>query len=244
MTPTPSTSTPAGPPQTAAGPLQTAAGPPQTAVNLRLFNSGLLDDGSPAPGGAADPHFTLISGPAGAKGTKAVAASSLARGYAPNTASSFWIGLDKNLSTGHPAGKYDYQTTVDLTGMDPATASITGKVAADDSVTILLNGVKKATIPSPAYGVLVPFTISGDFVPGINKLDFFVENGGGPTGLHLQLSGTATSQRPLGLSPEAPEYVVSWFNMTNGIQDYARWQKMFAGRSSDAPPFRRGRIWA
>jgi cyanobactin cluster PatC/TenC/TruC protein len=238
MTPTPSTSTPAGPPP------QPAAGPPQPAVNLRLFNSGLLDDGSPAPGGTPDPHFTLISAPAGATGTKAVAASSLAGGYAPNTANSFWIGLDKKLSTGQPVGKYDYQTSIDLTGLDPATASITGKVAADDSVTILLNGVKKATIPSPANGALVPFTISGDFVPGINKLDFVVENGGGPTGLHLQLSGTAASQRPLGLSPEAPEYVVSWFNITNGIQDYARWQKMFEGRSGDGPPFRRGRIWA
>ena len=52
-------------------------------------------------------------------------------------------------------------------------------------------------------------------------------------------------ERPLGLSPVAPEYVVSWFNMTNGIQDYARWREMFEGRSAkDAPPFRRGRIRA
>ena len=52
-------------------------------------------------------------------------------------------------------------------------------------------------------------------------------------------------QRPLGVSPEAPEYVVSWAKMTSGIEDYALWQEMFEGRSGkDAPPFRRGRIWA
>ena len=53
-------------------------------------------------------------------------------------------------------------------------------------------------------------------------------------------------QRPLGLSPEAPEYVVSWFNMTNGFQDYAYWRRKFGGRMAgkDDPPFRRGRIWA
>jgi cyanobactin cluster PatC/TenC/TruC protein len=52
-------------------------------------------------------------------------------------------------------------------------------------------------------------------------------------------------QRPSGVSPVAPEYVVSWANMTSGFQDYARWQEMFAGRSGrNDPPFRRGRIWA
>jgi cyanobactin cluster PatC/TenC/TruC protein len=52
-------------------------------------------------------------------------------------------------------------------------------------------------------------------------------------------------QRPLGLSPEAPDYVVSWAKMTSGIEDYARWQEMFEGRlGKDDPPFRRGRIWA
>ncbi len=82
--------------------------------------------------------------------------------------------------------------------------SLPGKVAADDSVTILLNGVKKATIPSPAYGALIPFTISGDFMPGMNKLDFVVENGGGgPTGLHEQLSGTAAA-KPAGTWEPAP----------------------------------------
>ena len=56
---------------------------------------------------------------------------------------------------------------------------------------------------------------------------------------------SGAGQRPLGVSPEAPDYVVAWASMTSGIQDYARWQEMFAGRSGiNDPPFRRGRIWA
>ncbi len=51
-------------------------------------------------------------------------------------------------------------------------------------------------------------------------------------------------KRPVVLTPEAAEYVVSWAEMTTGIEDYARWQQMFEGRSGEgAPPFRRGRIW-
>jgi len=47
------------------------------------------------------------------------------------------------------------------------------------------------------------------------------------------------------LTPEAPEHVVWWAEMTSGIEDYARWQQMFEGRSGEGgPPFRRGRIWA
>ncbi len=59
------------------------------------------------------------------------------------------------------------------------------------------------------------------------------------------LTAAGAGQRPLVLTPEAPEHVVSWAEMTSGIEDYARWQQMFEGRlGKDGPPFRRGRIWA
>jgi len=39
--------------------------------------------------------------------------------------------------------------------------------------------------------------------------------------------------------------VAGWAGMTTGIEDYACWQQMFAGRTGEGdPPFRRGRIWA
>ncbi|MGA7499544.1 MAG: RICIN domain-containing protein, partial [Isosphaeraceae bacterium] len=59
------------------------------------------------------------------------------------------------------------------------------------------------------------------------------------------LPAAGAGQRPLVLTPEAPEHVVSWAEMTTGIEDYARWQQMFEGRKGEGgPPFRRGRIWA
>ena len=59
---------------------------------------------------------------------------------------------------------------------------------------------------------------------------------------HEDITG---GKRPVVLTPKAPEHVVSWAEMTTGIEDYARWQEMFEGRSGkDDPPFRRGRIWA
>jgi Ricin-type beta-trefoil lectin domain-like len=45
--------------------------------------------------------------------------------------------------------------------------------------------------------------------------------------------GPGPGQQPGVLTPEAPEYVKSWFNTTNGIQDYVLWQEMFAGRGFD-----------
>ncbi|MBV8611203.1 MAG: RICIN domain-containing protein [Singulisphaera sp.] len=52
-------------------------------------------------------------------------------------------------------------------------------------------------------------------------------------------------KRPVVLTPEAEEHVVSWAEMTTGIEDYARWVEMFEGRlGENDPPFRRGRIWA
>ena len=72
---------------------------------------------------------------------------------------------------------------------------------------------------------------------------------GGNQGLLIRVGAyvapAPSPKRPSGVSPEAPDYVVAWASMTSGIQDYARWQEMFEGRSGkDDPPFRRGRIWA
>ncbi|MBV8554669.1 MAG: RICIN domain-containing protein [Planctomycetaceae bacterium] len=57
--------------------------------------------------------------------------------------------------------------------------------------------------------------------------------------------GVMGGKRPVVLTPEAEEHVVSWAEMTTGIEDYARWVEMFEGRlGENDPPFRRGRIWA
>ena len=61
----------------------------------------------------------------------------------------------------------------------------------------IINGVDtgKGTPSAPTFGfgALTPFTISSGFVAGVNTLDFIVPNVGGPSGLQVQISGTATA---------------------------------------------------
>ena len=60
-------------------------------------------------------------------------------------------------------------------------------------MTILLNGAATGfTFPVFNGSSFDPFVISTGFVAGVNTLDFLVDNfGGGPTGLRVELSGTA-----------------------------------------------------
>ncbi len=97
---------------------------------------------------------------------------------------------------------FTYTTTFTLgPNLLPATAEITGKVAADDRVTISLNGHTVATVGTVydattkawvnPWRVLTDFSIDQYFQPGLNTLTFQVTNYRGPTGLLVQMSGTA-----------------------------------------------------
>src|SRR5207249_2044082 len=88
-------------------------------------------------------------------------------------------------------------TTFDLTGFTPTTAVLTGQFAADNSVTIKLNG-NTVGPTAPAFDTWTSFTINTGFVSGINTLDFIVNNVSGPTGLRVDISGTAS---PSGAPP-------------------------------------------
>ena len=86
------------------------------------------------------------------------------------------------------------ETTFNLTGMDPSTASLSGWAAADDSAVVKLNGVQLASIAG--FGSPTNFSLSSSFVAGVNTLDFVVTNGGSsasPTGLRVEVSGSANS---------------------------------------------------
>jgi hypothetical protein len=102
-----------------------------------------------------------------------------------------WIGPFNDTQIDGPGGRYDYQTTFDLTGLDPMTALLTGQWAADDQgLDILINGVSTGST-SAGFSAWSSFSISSGFVAGVNTLDFLVNNGSGPTGLRVEVSGTA-----------------------------------------------------
>jgi len=158
-----------------------------------LFNTGVDSFGNVLAENQTDPHYTLTAGPI--LGAPIVATSSNAWPVAPNGP---WIG-DNTISawiapttdTSAPTDTYVYTTTFDLTGFDFATANIDGLWAQDDVGSILLNGVM-AVSASGGYSNFDTFAISSGFIAGVNTLDFVVVNsGGGPTGLRVEMTGTA-----------------------------------------------------
>jgi hypothetical protein len=168
-------------------------------VSITLFNTGL------AEGGSVDPHYRLISSDVESfPGPNAIVADPPAGAWVSNTVTSKWISPSANQSQsdgGNPDGTYTYQTTFDLTGLDPGSASITGQWATDNSGFILINGSSTGqTIPFgyPAFQSFTPFSISTGFISGLNTLTFVTNNAPcacfNPTGLRVELSGTATNQ--------------------------------------------------
>ncbi len=182
------------------------------ATPIIIFNTGVDDFGSLLPDGAIDPHYTLVSSPdPGFPGPNAFVAQQggWVWGYwVPDSATSKWISPATNPSaTQYPlTGNYVYQTTFDLTGLDPSTAQISGIWTTDNAgVDIILNGTSLGyTTPDAAFahfdGTHYAFTILSGFVDGENILQFVVHNDGtprSPTGLRVELSGSA--------DPEVPE---------------------------------------
>jgi hypothetical protein len=179
--------------------------PASAALIQGLYDTGVLNDGTAAASGSADLHYTLVaSADPSFPGPDAIVADPIANGYwLVNTATSRWIGPAQNQgypsgAATHAAGDYTYRLTFDLTGLDPATAQITGGWAADNKgVAIWLNGVNTGH-GAGSYNPLTSFTLSSGFLAGLNTLDFVVNNfsagGANPTGLRVQgLTGTAAA---------------------------------------------------
>jgi len=163
-----------------------------------LFNTGVDESGVVRSNGQQELHYFLIgpppsaqcplcSGPAFARPTDTA--------WLSPPAGSKWIGpIDNNNAPG--ATFYSYSLTFDLTGLDPATASITGRWSSDNGSQIFLNGTDTGWINgdpgSRSFEQLTSFSIAAGFQSGFNTLEFVVGNAGGPTSLLVSdLSGAA-----------------------------------------------------
>jgi hypothetical protein len=180
-----------------------ALGAESEAAVIPLFNTGVNAVGTPLPDGTiGDPHYQLVSVPGS---TTAIRVRTSAGGfpippYFGDDASSAWIGPNNDNSLDGPGGLYDYQTSFSLAGLSPSTASITGGWSSDnDGVRILLNGIDTGN-PGTSFtqfsAGFAPFSVTAGFLPGINTLDFIVDNGGGPTALRVEMTGTAAVPEP------------------------------------------------
>jgi hypothetical protein len=159
-----------------------------------LFNTGVIVNGVLAPGAAVELHYDLVSAPGGF--VTAFVSNVIPASYQDNGPDSQWIGPDPLLDLDFPSDEpYVYRTTFTIpVGFDPTTAMITGLIASDDSVSILLNGLDTGAGLPGFTPDLTPFDVAGPlFQVGMNILEFVVTNAGdSPTGLRVEMTGTVS----------------------------------------------------
>ncbi len=208
----------------------------------KLFNTGVDDNKSILGAGVVDPHYRIIvsADPDFGPGPNAY---TLLPGYpvgAPRWMdegpSSRWIAPQANQNYPNNGvnkpGLYTYQTTFDLTGLDPATAHITMNLAADDDILALrlnsidlgVNGVngfdRYSTIEIP---------LGSAFITGTNALEFDVTNGGtepNPTGLRVDMTSRVV------IPNEPPSVLQQPLSQTVIVGDLVN----FAVEADGAPP--------
>jgi hypothetical protein len=169
-----------------------------------VFNTGVDATGTPlADGTVGDPHYLLTSVPDGT--TDLRVRTSIGGFPVPpwlgDDSISAWIGPNNDSIVDGSVGAFDYRTTFNLTGFDSTTASLAGQWSVDnEGLNILINGVSTGITaagptggdPTASFEQWTPFSISSGFVAGVNTVDFIVNNDGGPTGLRVEMTGSAT----------------------------------------------------
>lgn len=150
-----------------------------------LFNTGVDGSGAALSGGAVDTHYNSLS-PA----LPAVVVTTIPGSWVDNTATHRWVWMSAN---GQPTNvTRTFRTTFDLTGLNAATASISGQWAVDNTgLDILINGVSTGNTCG-GFTALCNFTVASGFVAGLNTLDFVAQDVGSIAGfLVSSISGTA-----------------------------------------------------
>lgn len=176
--------------------------PPNHPPDALLFNTGVDANGnvriSPAPGLAQvdDLHYTLISVPSGTTQTAIITASygfPIPPWLGDNTTSA-WIGTN-TYTLDSPIGVYVFRTTCNLSGYDISATTITVSWSVDnDGYDIVVNGVSTGFTQFGGFGGFVPYTITSSYlVSGVNTIDFYLYNGGGPGGLRVEMTLNTTN---------------------------------------------------
>ncbi len=163
-----------------------------------LVNSGVASGGGAVTVGVVQEANWLLNGSAAAWNSITngsfpqgpwLADDSVSRWMTPaaNPAQSFDPAVD---------GFYNYSLNFDLTGLVPASASLSGRFATDNEVTaITLNGVQIAQGGAGGFAFWTGFSAASGFVNGTNTLQFTVRNlaspAGNPTGLRVEVAGSA-----------------------------------------------------
>jgi hypothetical protein len=164
------------------------------AASLPVHNTGVDASNVLVAPGAQTSFWTLSAKPAGA--VEAIGSTPFRFNccYFADTATAAWVAPQAGGSAG-VNGVYTYDLVVDLTGFDPATASITGTFGSDNEGSVALNGNAPVLITgSGDFGAPTAFTINSGFVAGVNTIHVQVNNAGDPTAFFVSFtSATATA---------------------------------------------------
>ncbi len=163
-----------------------------------LFNTGVDAGGAELAPGSLDPHWTILSGPGITAPIQAVVTDTQ-DSYADDPHSQ-WIWAVES-GQGGSGAPYTFRLTFDLTGLDPATAVLSGSWGVDNFGFLLLNG--SAPVGTGVFALtdystdsflrFHDFTLTGGFVAGLNTLDFVVEDADNPGAFALtNMVGTAS----------------------------------------------------
>ncbi|USX18061.1 PEPxxWA-CTERM sorting domain-containing protein [Oxalobacteraceae bacterium OTU3REALA1] len=163
--------------------------------------NGLVNTGVGASG-TADTHYSLSS--ASTASTVPVITYNDQWPISPwigNDATSKWITPTADQSQSFDAsssGTYTYSLSFDLSGFKAGSASLSGRMAADNAVTVLLNS---HTISSASgFTGWSAFASNGGFIDGVNTIEFVVtnwaQNGGNPTGLRVEFTDSTVTPVP------------------------------------------------
>ena len=144
-----------------------------------LFNTGVDDAGTPLNRGDTDPHWNIVVNPDPRFVAPAAAVTtdlSSAAGWVSAGDTAKWVSIVERGSTFIAPGTYVFETTFDLTGLDPSNAQIYGSFLVDNTVTdVLLNG-NSTGLSGGEWTSSTAFSISDGFVPGQNTLTFMIQN--------------------------------------------------------------------
>lgn len=163
---------------------------------IPIFSSGVDAGGNVLAPGSVDPHYDIMVSADG-RFTPPDAAivqlnhpAWLANDPAGSPGSS-WISIIPGGTTNIAAGDYEFRTQFDLTGLKPATATITARVAVDNTMTDMrLNGDLLSISRGGFNAFQSLVTIDSGFVNGVNTLDFLVNNAGtspNPGGFRVEI---------------------------------------------------------
>lgn len=159
-----------------------------------LVSAGVWGEiGSGIPGGTTS-FWSLTDQPVGAGYALGSAPFRLHHpSYAADLSNAAWVSPGGNGSgTAGLAGGYTYTQIIDLAGLDPTSAVITGQFSSDNDSVIGVNGVTAAS--SGGFDEFKLFSISSGFHSGLNSIYIRVHNAGDPTAFIVVFdSATANS---------------------------------------------------